>query len=196
MAAHAHGGNHGKFWWRFLRWQRENSWRRGKLANDPLLKPVAGVSVGIVESQALLDLCYVEDVAAAVDMNLVMNGDGGEFIELHGNVGKRALTTTNNWPRCWPWARRARQTIIGIAAGRAVKRLVPGQIIGRLGQQTTSVVLLPQNLFPEFAGFWGENQIKSCGMNQPVLPRHFVIKLARRPARITREQLEAFWFAE
>jgi ribonuclease PH len=56
---------------------------RGKLAADPLLKPVAGVSVGIVESQALLDLSYVEDVAAAVDMNLVMNG-AGEFIELQG----------------------------------------------------------------------------------------------------------------
>jgi ribonuclease PH len=55
----------------------------GKLAADPLLKPVAGVSVGIVESQALLDLSYVEDVAATVDMNLVMNGSG-EFIELQG----------------------------------------------------------------------------------------------------------------
>jgi ribonuclease PH len=55
---------------------------KGKLAGDPL-KPVAGVSVGIVQSQALLDLSYVEDVAAAVDMNLVMNGDG-EFIELQG----------------------------------------------------------------------------------------------------------------
>jgi ribonuclease PH len=56
---------------------------RGKLAADPLLKPVAGVSVGIVESQAFLDLSYVEDVAATVDMNLVMNG-AGEFIELQG----------------------------------------------------------------------------------------------------------------
>jgi ribonuclease PH len=55
----------------------------GKLAADPLLKPVAGVSVGIVQSQALLDLSYAEDVAATVDMNLVMNGSG-EFIELQG----------------------------------------------------------------------------------------------------------------
>ena len=55
----------------------------GKLAVDPLLKPVAGVSVGIVGSQALLDLSYVEDVAATVDMNLVMNS-AGEFIELQG----------------------------------------------------------------------------------------------------------------
>jgi ribonuclease PH len=55
----------------------------GKLAASPLLHPVAGVSVGIVQSQALLDLCYVEDVAAAVDMNLVMNS-AGEYIELQG----------------------------------------------------------------------------------------------------------------
>ena len=56
---------------------------RGRLAADPLLKPVAGVSVGMVQSQALLDLSYLEDVAATVDMNLVMNGSG-EFIELQG----------------------------------------------------------------------------------------------------------------
>ena len=44
---------------------------------------VAAVSVGIVEGQALLDLSYIEDVAAAVDMNLVMNAEG-EYIELQG----------------------------------------------------------------------------------------------------------------
>jgi ribonuclease PH len=60
-----------------------NLMERGDLTADPLLKPVAGISVGIVQSQALLDLSYVEDVAAAVDMNLVMNG-AGEFIELQG----------------------------------------------------------------------------------------------------------------
>ena len=36
--------------------------------------PIAAVSVGIVGGSALLDLCYTEDVAASVDMNLVMNG--------------------------------------------------------------------------------------------------------------------------
>lgn len=56
----------------------------GKLAVNPLLHPVAAVSVGIVGGQALLDLCYTEDVAAAVDMNLVMNA-AGEFIELQGS---------------------------------------------------------------------------------------------------------------
>jgi ribonuclease PH len=65
--------------------------RTGKLAPEPVLKPVAAVSVGIVEGQAMLDLSYVEDVAAAVDMNLVMNG-AGEFIELQG-TGEEASYT-------------------------------------------------------------------------------------------------------
>jgi ribonuclease PH len=56
----------------------------GKLAESPLLHPVAAVSVGIVGQQPLLDLCYTEDAAAEVDMNLVMNSVG-EFIELQGS---------------------------------------------------------------------------------------------------------------
>jgi ribonuclease PH len=55
----------------------------GKLTENPILHAVAAVSVGIVNRQALLDLNYVEDAAAAVDFNLVMNS-AGEFIELQG----------------------------------------------------------------------------------------------------------------
>jgi len=55
----------------------------GKLPESPLRHAVAAVSVGIVEKQALLDLCYTEDAAAQVDLNLVMNS-AGEFIELQG----------------------------------------------------------------------------------------------------------------
>jgi ribonuclease PH len=55
----------------------------GKLLEDPMMHAVAAVSVGIVEQKPLLDLCYVEDAAAEVDLNLVMNA-AGEFIELQG----------------------------------------------------------------------------------------------------------------
>jgi ribonuclease PH len=55
----------------------------GKLSEVPILHAVAAVSVGIVNGQPLLDLCYTEDVAAEVDFNLVMNS-AGEFIELQG----------------------------------------------------------------------------------------------------------------
>jgi ribonuclease PH len=65
----------------------------GKLAENPVLHGVAAVSVGIVEGQPLLDLCYTEDVAAAVDFNLVMNS-AGEFIELQGSGEEATFSAT------------------------------------------------------------------------------------------------------
>ena len=62
-----------------------------KISENPILNPVAAVSVGVVEGRALVDLCYTEDVAASVDMNLVMNSRG-EFIELQGS-GEEATFT-------------------------------------------------------------------------------------------------------
>ena len=56
---------------------------QGKLSTSPILHGVAAASIGIVNGQTLLDLCYTEDVAASVDFNLVMNS-AGEFIELQG----------------------------------------------------------------------------------------------------------------
>jgi ribonuclease PH len=56
----------------------------GKLSESPMLHAVAAVSVGVVDKRAMLDLCYTEDAAAEVDMNLVMNS-AGEFIELQGS---------------------------------------------------------------------------------------------------------------
>ena len=52
-------------------------------ARPVLTDSVAAVSVGMVEGRALLDLDYVEDVDAEVDMNVVMTG-GGRFVELQG----------------------------------------------------------------------------------------------------------------
>jgi ribonuclease PH len=64
---------------------------QGKITANPIQAGVAAVSMGVVGGQALLDLCYTEDVAAAVDFNLVMNS-AGEFIELQGN-GEEATFT-------------------------------------------------------------------------------------------------------
>jgi ribonuclease PH len=63
----------------------------GDLTDNPILHGVAAVSVGICSKAALLDLCYTEDAAAAVDFNLVMNSEG-EFIELQGS-GEEATFT-------------------------------------------------------------------------------------------------------
>lgn len=63
----------------------------GKITGDPIANAVAAVSVGVVNGVALLDLCYTEDVAAAVDMNLVMTSRG-EFIELQGTGEESTFT--------------------------------------------------------------------------------------------------------
>ncbi|MFO1499969.1 MAG: ribonuclease PH [Verrucomicrobiota bacterium] len=62
-----------------------------KLVANPLVNQVAAVSVGICQGAPLLDLCFTEDAAAQVDMNLVMTGTG-EFIELQGS-GEEATFT-------------------------------------------------------------------------------------------------------
>ena len=55
----------------------------GKIETNPLRTAVAAISVGIVDGVPLLDLCYTEDVKAAVDMNVVMT-DAGQFVEVQG----------------------------------------------------------------------------------------------------------------
>ena len=64
-----------------------------KLAVNPLLHPVAAVSVGIVQTLALLDLCYTEDAAAEVDLNLVMNAEG-QIIEVQGSGEEATFSET------------------------------------------------------------------------------------------------------
>ena len=55
----------------------------GKIAASPVKSAVAAISVGIVDDVPLLDLCYTEDVRAAVDMNVVMTEDY-HLVELQG----------------------------------------------------------------------------------------------------------------
>lgn len=57
----------------------------------PLRDSVAAISVGIVKGKPVLDLDYEEDYAAAVDMNVVMTGQGN-FIEIQG-TGEEATFT-------------------------------------------------------------------------------------------------------
>ena len=58
--------------------------QEGKLAKSPVSRQVAAVSVGVVGAEALLDLDYLEDKDAEVDLNLVMTGNL-EFIELQAS---------------------------------------------------------------------------------------------------------------
>ena len=53
------------------------------LTQVPLLCPVAAISVGILNDELLLDLCYEEDFAADVDFNVVLTSQGG-LVEIQG----------------------------------------------------------------------------------------------------------------
>jgi ribonuclease PH len=57
--------------------------REGKLKRSPVKRRVAGVSVGVIKGEPRLDLEYIEDVVADVDMNVVMSSEG-RFVEVQG----------------------------------------------------------------------------------------------------------------
>lgn len=64
---------------------------QGILKENPLQGAVGAVSVGIVEDEAMADLCYLEDSQAQVDMNVIMDSQGG-FIEVQGTGESRPFT--------------------------------------------------------------------------------------------------------
>lgn len=58
-------------------------YKEGSITYIPLRSFLSAVSVGIVNNEAVLDLCYEEDSSAKVDMNVVMTGNG-DFVEVQG----------------------------------------------------------------------------------------------------------------
>jgi len=65
---------------------------RGSLAKpDPLSTSVSAISVGVVEGQPRLDLCYEEDSVADTDMNVVCTS-AGDFVEIQGTAEKVAFS--------------------------------------------------------------------------------------------------------
>jgi len=64
---------------------------KGVLAQSPLKRAIASVSVGIYQGEPVLDLDYPEDSNADTDMNVVMGDDGG-IIELQGTAEAEPFT--------------------------------------------------------------------------------------------------------
>jgi ribonuclease PH len=65
--------------------------QQGKITQHPLVEPCAAISVGIIDGIPMLDLPYIEDAGAEVDMNVVMTGSG-RFIEVQGTAEGKAFT--------------------------------------------------------------------------------------------------------
>jgi ribonuclease PH len=63
---------------------------RRRVKSNPLVSSVAAVSVGIIDGEPRLDLCYEEDVMAQTDMNVVCTGEGS-FVEVQGTAERAAF---------------------------------------------------------------------------------------------------------
>ena len=58
---------------------------KGQMENHPMSEELAAVSVGVIRGEVCLDLPYVEDSTAEVDLNVVMTGSG-KFVEVQGTA--------------------------------------------------------------------------------------------------------------
>lgn len=67
--------------------------KQGELERSPIAHQIAAVSVGILEGEPFLDLNYLEDVAAEVDFNVVMNKELG-IIEAQGTAESGTYSRT------------------------------------------------------------------------------------------------------
>jgi ribonuclease PH len=67
-------------------WMRE----RRMIKTNPLIGSVSAISVGVIDGEPRLDLCYEEDVRAGTDMNVVCTGDGS-FVEVQGTAEGQAF---------------------------------------------------------------------------------------------------------
>lgn len=59
--------------------------KNGLIDRNPIKDFLAAVSVGIINTEPRLDLCYLEDSSASVDMNVVMTGSG-KIVEIQGTA--------------------------------------------------------------------------------------------------------------
>ncbi len=84
--------------------------KTGQVPPEALIAPVAAVSAGVVNDELLLDLCYEEDSAAEVDLNVVMTGSG-KFVEIQGTAEGEPI---------------GRETLLGLIdlAGEGIEQLL------------------------------------------------------------------------
>jgi ribonuclease PH len=66
----------------------------GTISTIPIKNAVAAVSVGIIRSYNMLDLCYAEDSQAEVDFNVVMT-DQGNFVEVQGTAEGKSFSKSS-----------------------------------------------------------------------------------------------------
>ena len=84
--------------------------KSGELTENPIIEPIAAISVGIKDNQVLADLCYEEDSTTDVDANIVMT-ESGKIIEFQATAEGKTFTH-NELNKMYEIAQNAIQKII------------------------------------------------------------------------------------
>ncbi|MCM3715059.1 ribonuclease PH [Alkalihalobacillus oceani] len=106
----------------------EKAMKAGKMKEWPIVDFLAAISVGVMKEQGeLLDLCYIEDAAAEVDMNVVMTGEH-QLIELQG-TGEEATFSRTQLDKLLDLAEGGIDSLI------MKQREILGEIAARIGQK-------------------------------------------------------------
>lgn len=100
--------------------------KQGIIEVIPITNMIAAVSVGMVDGQPVLDLCYEEDSRAEVDMNVVMTGTG-KIVEVQG-TGEAFPFTLENMYRMMDLAMNGIAKLIE-AQKKALEGALPGGLI-------------------------------------------------------------------
>lgn len=98
---------------------------QGMLDKIPVTDFLGAISVGIVDGEPMLDLCYAEDSAAEVDMNVVMTG-AGRFVEIQG-TGEEATFSRDEMNQLLDLA------TAGIEELNKLQRQVLGEVADKIG---------------------------------------------------------------
>lgn len=91
-----------------LDWMR----RGGLIRKIPVIDTLAAISVGILDGETILDLCYDEDAAVQVDMNIIMTGNG-RFVEVQGTAEGEPFTK-QEMETLFTYAEKGIQELTGI----------------------------------------------------------------------------------
>jgi len=97
--------------------------KKGELEKIPVIDYLAAISVGKVNDEILLDLNYIEDSSAQVDMNVIMTGDG-RIVEIQGTAEE------------YPFTKQEMDNLLNIAEkGIQDLVLVQKDVLGPLAEQ-------------------------------------------------------------
>lgn len=143
----------------------------GELTQNPIKEGLAAISVGILpDGEAMLDLNYPEDSAAAVDMNVVMTSSG-RFVEIQG-TGEEATFSTEELMQLLALGKKGVEELIHIQ-NAALREVTEKGIVSQTSSNENEILIATNNpgKAREFEALFGRKgwQVKTL-LDYPEIP--------------------------